>query len=231
MKKLVFALAAVSVLAVSAPAAAQYSDRDSRYDNRDNRYDNRADFSTRFDYRVDQLEDRLDSGIRAGVIDRRESRDLRRQIYDLNRLEAQYSANGISSSEQQDLQRRIRDLRQNLRLADNRTDGWYDRGDRYGSWDRWDDDRYTGRGGPYEEVDYSCETRSGLGGVIDSVFGSSRCYRVGERVSSTGLYAVPNEYRGQYRDGSGYYYRSDGQRIYRIDTRTNTVAGVYPMNR
>lgn len=225
MKKLVFAFAAVSALAVSAPAAAQYS----------NRYDNNADFSTRFDYRIDQLEDRLDSGIRVGEIDRRESRDLRRQIYDLNRLEAQYSANGLSNSERQELQRRIRDVRQNLRLADGRDDGWYDRNDRYGSWDRWDDDRYTGRGGPYEDADdyYACErtTRSGIGGVIDSVLGTNRCYGVGDRVSSTGLYAVPSAYRSQYRDGSGYYYRSDGQRIYRIDTRTNTVAGVYPMNR
>jgi hypothetical protein len=42
---------------------------------------------------------------------------------------------------------------------------------------------------------------------------------------------VPYEYRGQYRDGGGVYYRSDGRAIYQIDARTNTVLGVYPVGR
>jgi hypothetical protein len=220
MKILVTAMVAASALAMSAPAAAQYS----------NRYNDRADFSTSFDYRVDQLENRLDSGVRSGVFDRREARDLRWQLGELTRLESQYRRDGLSSREQQDLQQRMRALRQDLRMADNRNDGWYDRGDRYGSWDN--DSGYYGRGGPYEDRDddYSCQTRSGINGVIDSVFGSSRCLSVGQRASSN-LYAVPYEYRGQYRDDSRYSYRSDGRQIYRIDNRTNIVAGVYPMNR
>ncbi len=66
--------------------------------------------------------------------------------------------------------------------------------------------------------------------MIDSVFGTSRCLSVGQRATSN-LYSVPYEYRGQYRDGPGYYYRSDGRQIYRIDSRTNTVTGAYPINR
>ena len=91
---------------------------------------------------------------------------------------------------------------------------------------------YSGQGGPYEEVE-TCDSRSGvIGGLIDSVVGRdcTTTLRVGQRVSG-GLYGVPYELRNQYRDGYGYYYRSDGNAIYQIDTRTNTVMRVYPMNR
>lgn len=223
MKYMLIVTAAASALAMAAPAAAQYSNRTSN---------NVGEFSTRFDYRMDQLEDRLDSGIRAGVIDRREARDLRWQIGELTRLEDQYSRNGLSETERQDLQLRLRNLRQNLRVADNRTDGWYDRTDRYGSWDDYDN-RYRGVGGPYDEdgdgIDDAYETpqRGGLGGLIDSVFGTSTL-RVGQRAPGN-LYAVPSDYRSSYRDGRGVYYRSDGRSIYQIDTRTNTVLQVMPM--
>lgn len=223
MKYMLLMTAAVSAVAMAAPAAAQYSNRSNG---------NYGEFSTRFDYRIDQLEDRLDSGIRAGVIDRREARDLRWQMNELARLEDQYSRNGLSETERQDLQLRLRTLRQNLRVADNRSDGWYDRGDRYGSWDDYDS-RYRGVGGPYDEdgngIDdaYEAPRRGGLGGLIDSVFGTS-ALRVGQRAPGN-LYSVPSEYRGSYRDGRGVYYRSDGRSIYQIDSRTNTVLQVMPM--
>jgi len=91
---------------------------------------------------------------------------------------------------------------------------------------------YYGQGGPYEEVE-TCDSRQGvIGGLIDSVVGRNctTTLRVGQRVSG-GLYGVPYELRNQYRDGYGYYYRSDGNAIYQIDTRTNTVLRIYPMNR
>jgi hypothetical protein len=71
---------------------------------------------------------------------------------------------------------------------------------------------YYGRGGPYEEAD------------------GEATLRVGERATGN-LYGVPNELRNTYRDGYGYYYRSDGQAVYQIDSRTGTVLRVYPMNR
>jgi hypothetical protein len=103
----------------------------------------------------------------------------------------------------------------------------------YGSTYNNNNNGYYGQGGPYEEVE-TCDSRSGVvGGLIDSVVGrncATTTMRVGQRVGG-GLYAVPYELQGQYRDGYGYYYRSDGRAIYQIDTRTNTVLRVYPMNR
>ena len=39
------------------------------------------------------------------------------------------------------------------------------------------------------------------------------------------------QYRNQYRDGNGVYYRSDGRAIYQIDARTDTVLRIYALNR
>ncbi len=78
----------------------------------------------------------------------------------------------------------------------------------------------------------------GLGGIIDSIFGggnnrnNDECggLRVGQRAGGN-LSAVPYQYRTQFRDGGGVYYRSDGRAIYQIDARTDTVLRVYDMNR
>lgn len=225
MKKLLMAMTAIGALAAAAPAAGQGYDND-RYDDR--RYDNQrgwnAGGSAGIENRIAQLDARLQAGISAGLIDRAEARDLRMQLRDLRRLERQYSVNGLTQVERQDLQARLREARQDLRLADN---GRYDRDSRY-SWN--DDDRYDGRGGPYEEV---CETRGGvLGGLVDTVLGTrDDCgLAIGQRATGN-LYSVPYEYRGRYRDGRGVYYRSDGRQIYQIDARTNTVLRVYGMNR
>jgi hypothetical protein len=114
------------------------------------------------------------------------------------------------------------------RDGDPDEDGMYDR---YGN--RLPDNVY-GQGGPYEEV---CDRndRGGLGGLIDDLFGGDDdCrgvgLRVGQRVTGS-LGAVPYEYRSQYRDGNGYYFRSDGRQIYQIDARTQTVVRIYSMNR
>ncbi len=45
------------------------------------------------------------------------------------------------------------------------------------------------------------------------------------------LFAVPAEYRHQYRDGVGTHYRSDGSAVYEIDARTNTIVRIYPLPR
>jgi hypothetical protein len=171
------------------------------------------------------LQSRLDAGIRAGTIDRRESMRLRQQLRQLARLEARYSMDGLSRGERADLMQRMRALRMDMRVADN---GTYDRYER-GQWDdqrygQWNDQRYDGRGGPYEDVD--CQQRGGVGGFIDNLVGRDTCLRIGQRVSGN-LYAVPYEYRAQYRDGRGVYYRSDGRSIYEIDARTNTVVGIH----
>jgi hypothetical protein len=244
MRKLLFALTAVSGLAIAAPAAAQYNNQRYQYDT-EMRTD--AEFNDRLDQRIDMIEDRLEAGIDAGSVDRTEARRLRAELRALTRLQRQYAANGLTVRERQDLQARLRTLRQNVRVADG---GAYDRDRRYGANDDWDDGYsnngvYRGQGGPYDsdgdgwddrdcdrdgDIDSgSCtaDTRGGLGGFIDTILGNGGL-RVGQRVTGD-LYAVPSQYRDRYRDDSRYYYRSDGRRIYQIDTRTDVVARVYPM--
>jgi hypothetical protein len=56
--------------------------------------------------------------------------------------------------------------------------------------------------------------------------------RVGQRVDANArLGAVPYEYRDQYRDGNGVYYRADNRAIYQIDSRNDVVLRIYPMRR
>jgi hypothetical protein len=118
----------------------------------------------------------------------------------------------------------------NDRIDANR-DGFDDRDtDRDG---RWDDDvnsaRYTGQGGPVEGngwvVDETGGRTAGVPGLIGSFLGIGGL-QVGQRASAN-LYAVPYEYRDQFRDSSNVYFRSDGRRIYEIDARTQTILRVY----
>jgi hypothetical protein len=225
MNKILLSMAALGAIAVAAPAAAQYGYNNDGYNNVN------AGGAVGISNRIAQLDARLQAGINAGVIDRVEARNLRMELRDLRRLERQYSYNGLTQAERQDLQARLRELRSDIRMADN---GRYDRDNRYGmSNDPYYNDGYYGQGGPYEQpYDTYCENRGGIGGVIDNVLGRENCYslRVGARASGN-LYSVPSQYRYQYRDGNGVYYRSDGRAIYQIDARTNTVLRIYPMDR
>ena len=228
MKKLLLTVTAISALAAAAPAAAQYSSQ-GNYQNNNQNYQNNnqgnwnAGGGVGISNRIGQLESRLQAGIQSGVIDRTEGREIRMDLRDLRRLERQYSADGLSQTERQDLQQRLRTIRQDIRLADN---GQFDRDNRYGNWQ--DDDRNYGQGGPYEEA---CQPRTGVGGLVDTVFGTSSCgLQVGQRATGN-LYAVPSQYRNQFRDRNGIFYRSDGRSIYEIDARTNTVVRVHGMNR
>jgi hypothetical protein len=222
MKKTLLLAAAASALGVAVPAAAQYYSAPNRV------VPGQYGLDNSYDVRIAQLRQRLDAGVRAGTINSREAHRLSRQIDNLDRLEDRMAYNGLTESERYDLQRRIRAVRQNVRVADNNS---WDRYERYGY-----DDRaygvgvgagagYYGQGGPYDEV--VCEQRSGIGSLIDSVFGPN-CFRVGQRVPSN-LYGVPSQYRNTYRDNGSVYYRSDGRAVYGIDARTNTVVSVHPL--
>ncbi len=86
---------------------------------------------------------------------------------------------------------------------------------------------YYGQGGPYEEVNEVCGSRSGIGGLIGTLLGGGdNCLSVGERVSGN-LGAVPYQYQGQFRDGGGYYHRYVNGRVVQIDARTQTVVRIY----
>ncbi len=208
MKQTLLAMTAIAAVAAAAPAAGQYRDR--------------YDLDTRFDLRIEQLDNRIDAGVRAGTISGREAWRLRQQLRAIDRLEDRYALGGYSRAERMDLQQRIGNLRQDVRVADR---GVGDRYERYGYWD----DAYTGRGGPLEEI--VCERRDGIGGFFDALTGRrERCFVVGDRVSGD-LYAVPYEYRSRYRDAGGVYYRSDGRFVYGIDARTNRVVEVHRVPR
>ena len=175
MNKLLLSMAAIGAIAVAAPAAAQ-----SGYYNSDVRAGGAMGISNQ----IAQLEARFQAGISAGLIDRREARELRMDLRRLRDLERRYSYNGFTQAERQDLRQRLRDVRQELRVADN---GRYDRDNRFGNWnDPYWNDSYSGRGGPYEPTyETVCETRGGIGGVVDSVLGRENCYsmRVGSRAT------------------------------------------------
>jgi hypothetical protein len=273
MKKILLGMAAVSALAVGAPAAAQY--QNNGYQNRG--YQDDLNVNGNLAARIGQLQGRIQAGVRSGAISQQEAVSLRQQLRDLTRIERQYSRDGLSGRERADLQLRIRNLRQQIRYAEGSGQGRYgqnDRDERYGDYDdrqtrvdrngdgwddrdydrdgRWDDDQPYGRGDRvdrngdgWDDRDHDRDgrwdddqqddryeqpaQRGGIGGVIDSVLGRGGL-RVGQRVSGN-LYGVPYEYRGQYRDGNGVYYRSDGRNIYQIDARTDVVLRIFAMRR
>ncbi|MDP8914133.1 MAG: hypothetical protein M3N39_11225 [Pseudomonadota bacterium] len=117
-----------------------------------------------------------------------------------------------------------------------------------------------GQGGPYEPVPRSsgvgnvlggvlggvARRSSGVGGVLGSVLGGgggvggilgSILSRGGLRTGDVITGAIGNVLGGavgfgpQFRDTNNVYYRSDGQRVYEIDARTNTVMQVTPIQR
>jgi hypothetical protein len=102
MKTLIAALAAVTtVTAIAAPAAAQTYARHEQ-----GRYEqNRGAYN--LNQRQAQLDSRIEVGIRRGVITRREAADLRKQSYDIARLEARYRVNGLNPRERADLDNRF----------------------------------------------------------------------------------------------------------------------------
>ena len=105
---------------------------------------------------------------------------------------------------------------------DSNRDGWDDRDmDRDGRWD--DEDSYR-----RDQVSGSRD-RGVVGQILDRVTGNS-ALRVGQQAPSN-LGALPYEYRNQFRDGNGAYYRTDGRQIYQIDARSQTVVRIYAMNR
>ena len=120
MRKILMTMAAVSALSIGVPAAAQNGAVNVRA-------------------RIQNLETRLDAGIRTRAITRREAMPLRSQLIQLTRLERQYAVGGLSGRETADLQQRIQMLRRDIRIAegaavenryDRNSDGIDDRYDR-----------------------------------------------------------------------------------------------------
>lgn len=117
MNKIMIALAATAAIAVAAPAAAQSVGAD-------------------FEVRTEQLQSRLEAGLRSGAISRAEAVPLREQLRQLTRLERQYARGGLNAAERADLRTRSASLRQNIAMAarggDDRWGRDRDRDDRFG---------------------------------------------------------------------------------------------------
>lgn len=67
------------------------------------------------DQRMDQLDRRIDRGVRDGSLNRREAWRLRSEFNDLARLQARYRADGLSRWERADLDRRFDILSDEIR--------------------------------------------------------------------------------------------------------------------
>lgn len=105
---------------------------------------------------------------------------------------------------------------------------------------------YYGQGGPYVPVPQA-RTNSGVGNVLGGVLGNvlgggglggnilgsilgNGGLRVGDLITGTigsVLGAAPSNMGFQSR--SDVYFRSDGQRVYEIDARTNQVIAIHPL--
>jgi len=105
---------------------------------------------------------------------------------------------------------------------------------------------YYGQGGPYVPVPQQRSSGMGnvLGGVLGSVVGGGGGgggilgnilgrggLSVGSVITSvlgSALGNVPSNYSNRYRSQGDTYFRTDGERVYEIDSRTNTVVRVHP---
>ncbi|MDT9599629.1 hypothetical protein [Sphingosinicella rhizophila] len=143
MRKILLGMAAISALAVGAPAFAQYSNgnyqvRDG-YQGRDYGYAN-----GNISMRIDRLQDRIRAGVQNRTISRQQAMRLDAQLRQLSGLERRYRSDGLSGWERSELQQRLNGLRQQIRLADRGGSGRYDSEDRHGDFydrnnDNWDD--------------------------------------------------------------------------------------------
>lgn len=206
MKKIFMTMAAMSALAVGAPAFAQ---------------GNSAYANGNVQARVQQLQVQLQTGIQSGAISRQEASPLRDQLRQLVRMERIYARDGISGRERAELQQRINGLRQQMRFAMRNGDNRYGN-DRYGQNGQYQNGQYD-RDGRYDRDDDDRYDRDDRYGNDDRYQGS---LRIGQRVSAN-LGGLPNELRDRFRDGGGYYYRYGNGNVYQVDARTQTVVRVY----
>ncbi len=127
MKTLIASLAAIAaVTAVAAPAAAQsygqdrhdqgrYEQTRPNHDNRDWNGRDRRDDRLSINERQQNLERRIERGIRSGDLSRREAYRLRGESRQIAQLESRYRVNGLSQWERQDLNRRMDRLESQIR--------------------------------------------------------------------------------------------------------------------
>jgi hypothetical protein len=188
------------------------------------------------------LQAQIDAGVRNGSISQRELPPLREGLLRLATLERQFSPGGISGRENAMLQQEGNALRQQIEFASaargqgngngygretDRRAGWearYDREHRSAWEERYTRDRDAawdagqGRGDGYgSNGRFETSTRG------DRFAGD---VRVGQRASRR-MVALPDQYRGEYRDSDEVYYRYDSDRIYEIDRDSGLITRLF----
>jgi len=230
MTKLSITMLAGAALFAAVPATAQ-----TNYDPYPTTYGNAQVYAGQngYDNRLAQLNARLEAGVESGAITRTEARPIRQQIRYLAQLEQRYADDGLTQQERRDLQQRYRYTRQQLRAADP-SNSRYAQWDRDPNYDPFANTGYNNGSGynagtsQYAQVNEVCRSASGLKGILGSVFGTDRCLRVGERVSTTaGLSSVPAQYRDDFPANSAYTYAYIDGNVVQIDARTAVVTNIY----
>jgi len=114
MKKILISIAAVSAIAAAVPAVAS---------------------AQPINQRQDQLERRIDIGLRNGSLTRSEAYRLRAELRETERLEHRYRRNGLTGWERADLDRRFDRISAQVRYERHDRDYGYGYGDhRPGRW-------------------------------------------------------------------------------------------------
>jgi hypothetical protein len=101
---------------------------------------------------------------------------------------------------------------------------------------------YYGQGGPYEPA-YTPRSSNGIGNVLGGVLGSvvgggggvlgnvlgGGNIGIGSVITGALANVLGGGDRYGYQDRSNVYFRTDGQRVYEIDARTNQVIRIHPV--
>ena len=244
MKTIFMTMAAVSALAVAAPAlAAPWS-------------------GTRSDSSELRLE--IEAGVASGAISSNEASPLRESLRRLVALEGRYGTDGFSGRENASLRQRSALLRQQINTA-QRTDVRRDREAaaedrrerraaadvrreaaaedrrerRVAAQERRDrrsaadlrrreasDERRERRTAAADRRDIALSTASQA--RFDGPTPGDRFpgdVRIGH-TASWRMAALPERYRDEFRDTDAFYYRYDNQRIYRLDRHTDRIVGL-----
>lgn len=190
-----------------------------------------------------ELQTRIDAGVRSGAISQRELYSLRASLRQLTTLERQLGIGGLTGRENATLRLRGNELRQQIHFAsqtgagarfegngrgDNRDRAGWDA--RYDSEHRtaWDDRYMSDRNSAWESG------RQGNMGLNSRFAASTRGARfagdvgIGQRASRR-MVAMPDQYRGEFRDSDEVYYRYDSERVYEIDRDSNLIVRLFDL--
>ena len=213
-------LAGAIVLAAGAPAVSQVG---SGY-----RYNYQDPY-----YQIQQLRQRLESGIQTRRISQREGYRLRQELGGLYQLASRYNSNGLSRYEREDLNRRIANLRERIRYAHRGSDyrGGYG-GDDPNAWDNEEEFRegqWDERNGDWNDRDWEADTPENDDEWDDpNEWNERNPWSRGGDDGVAGTSAVPDRFAYRFRDTQRHYYRYRDGYVLQIDRRTHrTVNTIY----